>query len=81
MVQATTLASVVIPGNKLLVPQTGGLIAGIGTNNDPSISLNITGVATGSAADNTNDYLIYYDAAAGALRKVAIDGLPYEPLS
>jgi hypothetical protein len=80
-VQATTLASVVIPGNKLLVPQTGGLLAGIGTNNDPSISLNITGVATGSAADNTNDYLIYYDAAAGALRKVAIDGLPYEPLS
>ena len=79
-VQATNQSNVVIPGNKILFPATGGLLAGVGTNNDPTVSLNISGVATGTpASSGGTDYLIYYDHDAGALRKVAVTGLPYEP--
>jgi len=80
-VQATNQSNVVIPGNKILFPATGGLLAGVGTNNDPTVSLNISGVSTGTATSSGTDYLIYYDADAGALRKIDITGLPYEPLS
>ena len=79
-VPATNQSNVVIPGNKILFPATGGLLAGVGTNNDPTVSLNISGVATGTpVSSGGTDYLIYYDHDAGALRKVAVTGLPYEP--
>ena len=80
MVQATNLSNVVIPGNKILFPATGGLLAGIGADNNPTVSVNITGLDT-AVATGSSDYLIFYDSATGALKKVAVDDLPYEPLS
>ena len=57
-VQATTLASVVIPGNKLLVPASGGLLAGIGTNNDPTVSVNIGGANSFSGTIDDDDVVL-----------------------
>jgi hypothetical protein len=58
MVQATALASVVIPGNKLLVPASGGLLAGIGTNNDPTVSVNIGGANSFSGTIDDDDVVL-----------------------
>lgn len=72
----------IIPGTRLLVPETGGLTLAVDSDtSNPAISLSIPGVATGTATSSGTDYLIYYDADAGALRKIDITGLPYEPLS
>ena len=82
MVQATNASNVVIPGKTILFPAAGGLLAGVGTNNDPTVSVNISGLDDPSVApDQSHDYLIYYDGTEGKLLKVPIDGLPYEPLS
>ena len=82
MVQATNASNVVIPGKTILFPAAGGLLAGVGTNNDPTVSVNISGLDDPEVApDQSHDYLIYYDGTEGKLLKVPIDGLPYEPLS
>ncbi len=71
----------IIPGTRLLVPETGGLTLAVDSDtSNPAISLNIMGVDT-AVASGSSDYLIFYDSASGALKKVAVDGLPYEPLS
>jgi len=69
-VQATTLTSVVIPGNKLLVPATGGLLAGIGTNNDPTVSVNIAGLASHTNVQDSDTMMM---SVGGTLYEVAME--------
>tara|TARA_R110000824_G_scaffold18676_5_gene73585 strand:- start:1766 stop:4000 length:2235 start_codon:yes stop_codon:yes gene_type:complete len=80
-VQATTNANLILPGQVIKFPATGGMLAGRDTGDgNPTVSLNIMGVDVAVAA-GSSDYLIFYDSATGALKRVAVNALPYEPLS
>jgi len=70
MVQATTLASVVIPAKKILFPATGGMLAGIGTNNNPTVSVNIAGLASHTNVQDSDTMMMN---VGGTLYEVAME--------